>query len=255
MRGRPDTAIFGAVLGHRLLIVSDAHLGKDTTAAEEGLLAFLEAAPNLGDCLLINGDLFDFWFAYRSVVPRQGINVVSALGRLRKKMPILMTGGNHDRWGGDFWDRDLGIAFYPHEARFRVGRRQVLAVHGDGITERHWTARALHRITSHPITTTSFRALHPDLGHWLVDRLSDYLGNTERDPTVVLRSAEEQHRWAEQKFASEPELGLIVMSHTHAPALAEPTPGRHYVNPGAWFDGFRYAFASDEGTRLSHFET
>ena len=46
------------MLGQRLLIVSDAHLGKDSGRAEAGLQAFLEAAPDLGDCLLINGDLF-----------------------------------------------------------------------------------------------------------------------------------------------------------------------------------------------------
>ena len=64
-----------AVLGHTLVVVSDAHLGVTPPAVEAALLAFLDAVPTLGDCLLINGDLFDFWFAYSRVIPRRGFHV------------------------------------------------------------------------------------------------------------------------------------------------------------------------------------
>ena len=57
------------MLGHALVVVSDAHLGVAPPAVEEALLAFLEAVPDLGDCLLVNGDLFDFWFSYAGSFP------------------------------------------------------------------------------------------------------------------------------------------------------------------------------------------
>ena len=91
------------MLGHTLVVVSDAHLGVTPPAVEEALLAFLDAVPTLGDCLLVNGDLFDFWFSYGRVIPRRGFQVAAALARLARRMPVLMVGGNHDRWGGDFW--------------------------------------------------------------------------------------------------------------------------------------------------------
>ena len=116
--GRP---IFGAVLGHTLVVVSDAHLGVTPPAVEAALLAFLEAVPTLGDCLLINGDLFDFWFSYSRVIPRRGFHVAAALARPARRMPVLMVGGNHDRWGGDFWERDLGSRFHPHRLTFELG--------------------------------------------------------------------------------------------------------------------------------------
>ena len=123
------------MLGHTLVVVSDAHLGVAPPAVEEALLEFLDAVPALGDCLLVNGDLFDFWFSYARVIPRRGFHVAAALARLRRRLPIVMVGGNHDRWGGHFWERDLGHAVRPAPADLRVGARQVAAIHGDGLTE------------------------------------------------------------------------------------------------------------------------
>jgi UDP-2,3-diacylglucosamine hydrolase len=241
------------VLGHRLVIVQDAHLGPDSPEREEAFLAFLEAVPTLGDCLLVNGDLFEFWAEYRRVVPRTGFHVVAELARLRKRIPVVMTGGNHDRWGETFWSRDLGIEFFPYQARLEIGRRGVLALHGDGITERHWGARVLHRVTKLPATVTLFRLLHPDLVFWLTDRLSGALGDTTRDPEVIRQAAELQRQWAIKTLVADPSLGLVVMGHTHRPALAEPEPGRQYLNPGAWLDGYCYAIATEDGAQLCRF--
>jgi UDP-2,3-diacylglucosamine hydrolase len=196
LRAATEAAIFGAVLGQRLLIVSDAHLGRGTSETEEAFLAFLAAAPSLGDCLLINGDLFEFWFTYKRVVPRTGFRVAASLAELRRRIPVVMTGGNHDRWGGTFWQKELGIEFSPSEVRLGVGRRVVLALHGDGVTETRPSARWLHRLTRHPLAIAGFRSLHPDVGHWLVDHLSASLGNSEPDPAAQADAARQQQRWA-----------------------------------------------------------
>lgn len=241
------------VLGHQLLVIADAHLGITPPAVEEGLLDFLDQAPALGDCLLVNGDLFDFWFSYRRVIPREGFVVAAALGRLRKRMPVVITGGNHDRWGGQFWQRDLGIEFAPGATSFLVGERLVLATHGDGLTDQHWSARLMHRITDTPAVIALWRAMHPDIGFWLVDRMSRSLGNTTRDPAVLERVAARQRDWAEARLAGDPDLGGVIMAHSHRAALVEPAPGRLYLNPGAWMDGLRYAVVTDSSARLARF--
>ena len=127
--------IFGAVLGHTLVVVSDAHLGATPPSVEESFLAFLDAVPDLGDCLLVNGDLFDFWFSYSRVIPRRGFHVAASLARLAARLPVAMVGGNHDRWGGDFWEREAGIRFAPRRLTFKVGRRTIAAIHGDSLNE------------------------------------------------------------------------------------------------------------------------
>jgi UDP-2,3-diacylglucosamine hydrolase len=242
------------VLGHTLIVVSDAHLGVAPPAAEEALLDFLGACPTLGDCLLVNGDLFDFWFTYSRVIPRHGFHVAAALARLRGRMPIVMVGGNHDRWDSQFWEQDLHLRFHPHRAIFDIGRRKVMAIHGDGLTETRWQAKLIHRLIQHPATATIYRMLHPEIGFRLVDLLSPALGDHTNDEATLTRAATRQRAWAERLLADDPSVGLVVMAHTHRPVIAELGQGKQYLNPGAWFDGFRYAIATESGAELRRFE-
>lgn len=234
----------------QLVILADAHLGAADPTLDAALLDFLEAVPSLGDALLINGDLFDFWFAYRHVVPRRGFLVAAALSRLARQVPVLMTGGNHDRWGDSFWDREAGVRFSPDRLRFDFGGRSALAIHGDGIAEAHRGARVLHRITRHPATAALFRLIPADLAFRLVDRMSTRLADSTRDGQVLDEAARRQRAWAEAAAQADPTLGLIVMGHTHRPALHQFPGGTWYVNPGAWMDGGRYALATPSSVDL-----
>jgi UDP-2,3-diacylglucosamine hydrolase len=241
------------VLGHQLVILSDAHLGATPPPVEEAMLAFLDIVPTLGDALLINGDLFDFWFEYRRVIPRTGFKVAAAIAMLRRKVPIVFVGGNHDRWGGDFWREDLDIPFHPVSARFTIGRREVLAIHGDGLTEQHWSATLMYHLTKNPAIVGAYRAMHPTVGFWLADRMSHGLGNTTHDTAVLDRAAIRQREWAEKRLTESSDVSLVIMGHTHRPALVEVAPGRQYVNPGAWLDNFGYAIASETTAELKTF--
>jgi UDP-2,3-diacylglucosamine hydrolase len=243
-----------AVLGHNLVVVSDAHLGVAPPAVEGVLLQFLDACPTLGDCLLVNGDLFDFWFTYSRVIPRRGFHIAASLARLRRRMPIVMVGGNHDRWDSQFWERDLDIRFHPLRATFEIGNRRVMAVHGDGLTETRWQAKLIHRLIQHPATAAIYRLLHPDLGFRLVDLLSPSLGDHTNDEATLERASARQRAWAERLLSEEPSVGLIIMGHTHRPMIADLDRGRQYLNPGAWFDGFRYAVATESGAELCTFK-
>jgi UDP-2,3-diacylglucosamine hydrolase len=247
-------AYLRAVLGERLVVLADAHLGATPLEVEHSLLAFLDAAPCLGDSLLVNGDLFDFWFSYARVIPRHGFHVAAALARLRRAMPIVMVGGNHDRWDADFWRRDLGLVFEPVRARFEIGTRRVLAVHGDGLNERRWTASLLHRVISHPITAAAYRSLHPDRGFRIVERLAPSLGDKGHGETAMADAAARQQEWATQTLREDSTADLIIMGHTHRPALIELEQDRWYLNPGAWFEGCRYAVVTEDSAELQHFE-
>ena len=241
------------MLGQALVIVSDAHLGVTPPAVEERLLAFLEAVPELGDCLLVNGDLFDFWYSYRQVIPRRGFRVAAALAALARRLPVVMVGGNHDRWGGDFWERDVGLRFHPDQLRFRIGPREVVAVHGDGLTETRRRAALLHRVINHPATSAAYRILHPDFGLRVVDTLSPHLGDHTMDEAKLAEAGRRQQAWAEALLAREPALGLVIMGHTHRAALIRDARGAEYLNPGAWFDGLRYAVAGPSRSELRAF--
>jgi UDP-2,3-diacylglucosamine pyrophosphatase LpxH len=165
-----------------------------------------------------------------------------------------MVGGNHDRWDSHFWQRDLGVQFEPLRATFAIGRRQVAAIHGDGVADPRWQARLIHGLIQHPATAAIYRVLHPDLGLRLVDALSPLLGDHTVDESKLDRAAVRQSEWATKLLATDDSVGLVIMGHTHRAVLSEPMEGRQYLNPGAWFDGFRYAIATETGAELKRFE-
>lgn len=242
------------VHGTTYVICADAHLGDASSPSAEAFLAFLERVPTLGDACLLVGDIFDFWFSYRHAIPRHGFHVAAALAALARRVPVGLVGGNHDRWDAGFWRDDLGIAFSPSELPFRLGDRRGLAVHGDGLTETRAGARLLHRVLMSPVTRAAFGLLPPDPAFRLVQSLAPHLGDHPLPADHVLREATaRQQRWAADRFAREPGLGLIVMGHTHRAAAADVAPGQTCLNPGAWFDGHRYAIATAAGTELRHF--
>jgi UDP-2,3-diacylglucosamine hydrolase len=242
------------VASSRVVVVADAHLGQVPASVEASFHAFLRAVPDLGDELLINGDLFDFWFEYQSVIPRRHFTSVARLHELRRLgVPITFIGGNHDRWGGEFLRQDLGIAFYPGEAELTVAGRRAFVAHGDGLTEQHWTARAMHRVTRHAATIRLFRALHPDLGFRIADALSGRLADNTRDRAVLDRAARAQAQYGCDLLARRGDLELVILAHTHRPALERLPGARAYLNPGAWLDGCRYALVTREDVELRTF--
>jgi len=247
----PDGFLSSFVFGQRLLVLSDAHVGATPPEVEEALLDFLDCAPTLGDSLLLNGDIFDFWFAYSRLIPRRGFEVAAAIRRARKRMPVALVGGNHDRWGEDFWEKDLDVRFAPLQMELLIGERRVLAVHGDGVTESHWSAVLLQQITRNPLFVTVWKYAPTWFAFWVVDRMTHSLGNTVREEEILQRASERQREWAEAELAKDPQLGCLVMGHTHRPMLSEPNPGQQFLNPGAWLDGFRYGIVTPTSAELA----
>ena len=242
------------VVPSRVVVVADAHLGQVAPAVQAAFHRFLEAVPDLGDALLVNGDLFDFWFEYGAVIPRKHFASVAKLQALRARgVPITFVGGNHDRWGGDFLTQDLGIAYHAGAAELDVAGRRAFVAHGDGLAEQHWSAALLHRITRHPLTIAAFRALHPAIGFWIADKLSGTLADSTRDAAVLDRAARAQAVYARDLLARRGELGLVILAHTHRPALETLPDGRAYLNPGAFLDEGKYAIVTRDAVELRTF--
>jgi UDP-2,3-diacylglucosamine hydrolase len=235
------------------VIVADAHLGAAPAADEEAFLEFLDSVPRPGDTLLLAGDLYDYWFSYRRLIPRRNFRVTASLTCLARRLPVAMIGGNHDRWGDTFWQSDAGIRFEPHRLLLENELGTILAVHGDGLHEERPGAAWMHRVTSMRPVIGLYRFLHPDLGFWIADKMGHNLDYGTRNPDAVTAAANRQQRWAVETLEADPALGAIVMGHTHREAAVEVAPGRWYLNPGAWLDGHRYALLDGNGATLHRF--
>lgn len=233
--------------GERVIVVGDAHLGSADLRDEEAFHEFLDAMPDLGERLLVMGDLFDFWFEYRAVIPRRPFKTLSKLAVLAEKgVKIEMFGGNHDRWGGTFWADDLGIPFHADGMDLTLAGRAAHVAHGDGLAEQKWGGKLIHRITRSRVTIGAFKALHPDFGFKLADRLSGGLAESNKSPAAIDAAAAAQEDYARALMLRRPELGLVILAHTHRQRLVEVAPGRFYLNAGQWMVDRCYAAVGPE---------
>jgi UDP-2,3-diacylglucosamine hydrolase len=234
--------------------VADAHLGQVPESVARAFHSFLDTVPQPGDELVVNGDLFDFWFEYGSAVPRRHLGTVMKLaGLVQRGIPVTFLGGNHDRWGGDFLRRDMGIGYHRGAAELVLAGRRALVVHGDGLTEQHWSGALLHWLLRQPVTIALFRLLHPAVGFWIADRLSGTLADSTKDKAVLDRAEAAQAAYARALLEQRTELSLVVMAHTHRPRLDHVADGRAYLNPGAFLDGGRYAVITSTSVELKTF--
>lgn len=211
--------------------------------------------PDLGTHLVLNGDVFDFWFEYRSVIPRSAFSTLAALSQLRDLgIGLTITGGNHDRWGGGFFEEELGATFHRKSVEVELSGLRALVRHGDGINELHRGGRLMHAITRMPITARVFRLIHPDFGFWFVRRMSTALSTHTNVDAVLQQAANAQLAYAKELMEERRDIELLVLGHTHRPVIVEVEPRRWYVNPGAWMDDLRYAVVTPQGPELCTFE-
>jgi len=237
------------------LVASDAHLGATSGAAGGAFLAFLEAVPDLTDDLVLNGDVFDFWFEYRSVVRRDAFPALRRLAGLRDAgVRVRLVGGNHDAWTGSFLGEELGIELIDGPVVTEVGGRRTYLAHGDGLAGGDLGYRFLKTVTRSRPARTLFGWLHPDLADRLVRRVS----RTPQDDAAARAREESRARLlsdhARALLEEDPSLELVVFGHSHRPELAEMAPGRHYLNPGDWIRHFTYGEVSREGIALRRWD-
>ncbi len=228
------------------ILLGDAHLGIAPPDAEHALRALLRSVPDRARSLVIMGDLFDFWFGWRHVMPRAGFRVLAALADLRDAgVPVLWIGGNHDCWGGDVLQAETGVTYTLEPWRGRLGACDSLLAHGDGLREvEDAPYRRLRRVLRHPAAIWGYQRLHPDLA----SRVALASSGTSRH-----RRAGDEGRGllavATEALAAPGGPRLVVHGHSHVPTL-QPAGAGWYANAGAWYLDRQYLEVGDQVIRL-----
>jgi UDP-2,3-diacylglucosamine hydrolase len=223
-------------------VVSDIHLGAVPEATERAFRSFLRQVAEEASFLLVNGDLFDFWFEYRHVVLAEHYRVLAALRDVVEAgVRVAFVGGNHDAWAGPFLRDVVGMELHRGPVEMTLGGRRTLVAHGDGVGRGDLKYRALKRLIRNPVTVGAFRAIHPDLGR----RIALLASRTERkaasgeDPAASGRAAFIRG-WGLERLRDDPGLDLVLAGHAHVASCTEAAPGRFYVNSGDWLNTFDY---------------
>lgn len=232
-------------------LISDAHLGAAPQLVERQVLDFLRAIRGTAASLVVNGDLFDFWFEWRTVVPRRGVRVLAALADLKDAgTEILWIAGNHDCWGGEVLRDDFGLTYHVGTWEGDLAGWRTRLDHGDGLREvEDRKYRRLRAVIRHPLSVRLFRYLPPDLA----SRLASHSSNASRtyrarDGGAGLRSV------AMQTLAESPALDLVVYGHSHVPALERAPGGGVYANAGSWLDAPTFLRLTPERVELRSFD-
>ena len=118
--------------------VSDIHLGSgdktEQRRVERLFLDFLTKIEADAESLYLVGDIFDFWFEYKRVVPKGFVRVLGRLAELSDKgVKIVMLTGNHDMWVGDYLTEECGITLYTKPQTFAIAGKTLFVAHGDNM--------------------------------------------------------------------------------------------------------------------------
>jgi len=231
--------------------MSDAHLGFAEDEVERAVISFLRHVTTRAGSLVINGDLFEFWFEWRTVIPRRGFRTIAALADVADAgVPIVMIAGNHDCWGGDVLREDVGVDYQFGPWIDDIAGWRTRIEHGDGLRPHEDKRyRLLRHLLRNPLAIRSFRWLHPDWATPIATRSSHASRSYgARDGGRGLRDAAVR---AEQGDAS---LDLIVFGHSHVPTLERLPGGTAYGNPGSWLDTPTFLHVTDERVALRHWD-
>ena len=236
------------VLPSPCYVFSDTHLGAAPSDVERQVLAFLKYLRDRAGSVVINGDLFEFWFEWRSVIPRSSFRVLAALADLVEHgIPVLWVAGNHDCWGGEVLRRDVGVEYHVGVWSGTLARWKTVIEHGDGLRDvEDRKYRRLRTVLRHPASIWAFRhLLHPDFGSRIAAG-SSHASRTyqARDGGRGLRAV------AMSRLEADASVELLIFGHSHVAALERSPTGSVYANAGSWMSRPTYLRVDEQSVAL-----
>ncbi len=233
-------------------VIADAHLGVAPVGQEQLLWSFLAHVRVAGGGVVMNGDMFEFWFEWGHVVPLNGVRLLAACAAITERgAPVVWIKGNHDCWGGDVLRAQSGAAYVDGPWTGDLAGWQAHIAHGDGLRpELDKGYRALRAVIRHRWAVRAFKLLHPDWGAALARATSHTSRNVRpRDGGEGLRSV------AHQTLAADPSLDVVIYGHTHIAMLERKSHERGiYANPGAWLDAPTFLKLTPERVSLCRWD-
>lgn len=232
-------------------VFSDAHLGFAPETVHSKVLSFLKYLRTTAGSVIINGDLFEFWFEWKTVIPRSSFRVLAAIADLRDAgIPVIMIAGNHDCWGGEVLRDDVGVDYRLDGWDGAIGGWNARVEHGDGlrpVEDRGY--RAVKPVLRNPLAVAAFRWLPPDLATALAGGSSNASRSyASRDRGTGLRDA------AARALTARRDIDLLIYGHSHVSSLEQITPTQIYGNPGSWLDGAHFLRITSDRVALREWD-
>ena len=240
--------------GKKVYFLSDFHLGapNDTESRkrEDRLVRFLQNARKDAGIIFIVGDIFDFWFEYKTVVPKGFVRILGTLAQMADEgIQLHIFTGNHDLWMQDYLSNELNAKLYFEPQQFTIQNTQFLIGHGDGLGPGDKGYKRLKKIFTNPICQWLFRWLHPDAGI----QLANYFSRKSRTKTgnadeIFLGEDKEWLILYTKEKAKTMSVDYFIFGHRHYAIDFKINEKSRYINLGDWIRLNTYAVF--DGTAL-----
>lgn len=231
----------------KIFFFSDLHLGAPDAAGslqrEKLAIQFLEEIKDQAHTLFIVGDLFDFWYEYKMVVPRGYVRILGKIAELTDAgINIHFFVGNHDMWMKDYFQKELNVPVYFEPKEFTFNNKQFLIGHGDGLGPGDHGYKTLKKVFRNPVCQWLFGILPPYFGIGL----AHYSSRKSREATesVEEKFLGEEKEWLiiyAREVLKEKKIHFFVFGHRHLPIDFRLKEESRYINLGDWIRFFTYA--------------
>jgi len=240
----------------KIYFASDQHFGapnvNKSKEREVFFIKWLDKIKEDATELFLLGDLFDFWFEYKKVVPRGFVRVLGKLAELKDSgIKIHFFVGNHDLWMRDYFETELGVKVYRKPTKFNFNNRTFLIGHGDGLGPGDSGYKMMKKVFINPVSKWLYRWFHPDLGMRLAQYFSlknRYISG-EEDMAFLGEDKEALIVYCKQQYERE-KYDFFLFGHRHLPMEIDIATSSKYINTGDWIKYYSYAVFDGEELQL-----
>jgi len=243
----------------KVYFASDFHLGAPTHTKsrqrEDKIIQWLSSIEQQAHTIFLLGDVFDFWFEYKHVIPKGFIRFLGKLASLTDKgIQVIIFSGNHDMWMFDYLKQELNIDIYHQPEAVQINGTSLYLGHGDGLGGGDHTYKLLKKAFRNPLCQWAFRWLHPNIGMAIAQAWS--------------RSSRKKSATADETFLGDDEwiyqyckdieqhthYDIYVFGHRHLHLDLPVGTNSRYVNLGEWISQCRYGVFDHTGFQLLHYQ-
>ena len=242
-----------------IYFLSDFHLGAPTPAAslirEKKIIQFLTSIENDAAEIFILGDLFDFWFEYKYVIPKGFTRILGKLAQLTDNgIPVHFFVGNHDMWMKDYFQKELNIPVYFNEQYFVRNNKTFLIAHGDGLGPGDGGYKMMKKVFRNKACQWLFGMLPPVIGIGAANFFSQKSrAKTGSINEVFLGTDKEWLITYSQEILEKKHVDFFVFGHRHLPIEYALGAKSKYVNLGDWITYFSYAVFDGDQLSLANY--
>lgn len=200
--------------------------------------------------------MFDFWFEYKSVVPKGYVRLLGKLAELSDSgITIHFFVGNHDMWMSGYFEKELNIKVYFEPQRFTLMGKRFYIAHGDGLGPDDKGYKLMKKVFRNPVCRWLFGALHPRIGIGL----ANYLSRKSRAATGQTdeRYLGEDKEWLiihSREIMEKEKVDYFVYGHRHLPLDIDLGSNCRYINLGDWIKYRSYAVFDGDKMDLQYFK-